>query len=113
MLDNALQYGGYILYDHPPTTLDSLALAGAGAEVITRFISVPYIRVRALYPSLVAIAAQPGVVRVEAVTLMFPTNWRTTGAVGIRGGGGGAAPALHDLGGPTDARRTPSAPGPA
>ncbi|MDZ4804701.1 MAG: S8 family serine peptidase [Candidatus Eisenbacteria bacterium] len=100
-LNNALQYGGYILYDHPPTTLDSLALAGAGAEVITRFISVPYIRVRALYPSLVAIAAQPGVERVEAVTLMFPTNWRTTGAVGIRGGGSGAAPALHELGGPT------------
>lgn len=101
LLDNALQYGGYILYDHPPNTLDSLALTGAGADIITHFLSVPYIRVRALYPSLVAIAAQPGVVRVEAVTLMFPTTWRTTGAVGIRGGGGGAAPSLQELGGPT------------
>jgi hypothetical protein len=103
LLDTVLQYGGYVRFDHTPTPFDSLMMVALGAQVVTRYSAAPYIRVRALYPSLVAIAAQPTVERVEAVTLMFPTNWRESAAVGVRGGAGGAWPALGVAGGPTGA----------
>jgi subtilisin family serine protease len=101
VVDNLLQYGGYVRFNHTPTPFDSLTMVALGAQVVTRFSSVPYIRVRAFYPSLVAIATQPTVERVEAVTLMFPMNWKESAAVGVRAGAGGAWPALGVPGGPT------------
>lgn len=102
-LDTLLWYGGYVLYDHPPTAGDSTLLALAGAQVVTRFLSVPYIRIRAPYPSLITIATLPGVERIEAVTLMYPVNLDAARAAGVRAGArdwpsaagaipGGAAP---------------------
>lgn len=88
LVDDVLTYGGYVFFDHLPTSADSLALTGLGAQVITVFESVPYVRVRALYPSIVLIASQPSVLRVEAVSLMYPMNLRGGRELAVRRGKG-------------------------
>lgn len=101
LVDNALQYGAYVLYDHTPTAADSASLVLLGAQVISRFQGVPYIRVRAIYPTLLTITARPEVIRVEAVSLMYPVNWREGRAIGVRSGGGTPFPTLEGDSDPT------------
>ncbi len=100
LVDTVLQYGACVLFDHFPTVQDADDLALLGAEVVTRFLSVPYIRVRATYPTLLLVAQRIDVIRVEANTLMYPVNWRGTRALGVRTGPGSPAPALEAMGDP-------------
>lgn len=87
-LGELLQYGGCVRFDHAPTPTDSLRLTQLGASVVSRFEYVPYIRIRATYPSIVAIAAQPDVERVESTTLLYPLNWLAARSAGARAGRG-------------------------
>ncbi len=90
-----LTYGAYVRFVSLPTASDSTALALAGAQVVTRFRSVPYIRVRAPYSSLVLIAGNPRVERVEAATLAYKMNFREGRALGVRRGKGDPYPTLE------------------
>ncbi len=101
VVNNVLQYGGYVRYDHIPTPTDSLNAVLAGAQVVTRFQSVPYIRIRATWPSLTILNARPEVERIEAVTLMYSLNWKSGRAMGVRAGAGLPFPSVESSGGPT------------
>jgi hypothetical protein len=100
VVDTTLQYGAYIRFATTPTAQDSLDLTLTGAQVITRFLSVPYVRVRALFPSLLLTTTLPRVERVEAVSLMYPLAWRAGRCMGVRSGSGDPFPTLTDLGNP-------------
>lgn len=106
-VDTILWYGGYVLYDHAPTPGDSTLLVLSGAQVVTRFLSVPCIRVRAPYPSLVTIATLPGVERIEAVTLMYPVNLEAARAAGVRPGARDWPAAAGDVPGGTEPTGAP------
>ena len=94
LVESVLQYGAYVRYVTLPTAADSLDAVLSGAQIITVFNSVPYIRMRAFYPTLLLLGARPRVDRIEAVSLMYPLNWRSERALGIRSGRGGAYPTL-------------------
>ncbi len=98
-----LTYGAYVRFVSAPTAADSVWLAAAGAQVVTVFSSVPYVRVRALYPTLALIAGDPRVDRVEAVSLVYPVNFRGGKALGVRRGKGAPRPNFEEDGGPTGA----------
>jgi subtilisin family serine protease len=95
LVNSVLQYGAYVRYISAPTSADSLDATLLGAQVITVFKSVPYIRLRAFYPTLLLLAARPRVDRIEAVSLMYPLNWRSERALGVRAGRGGPFPTLE------------------
>jgi subtilisin family serine protease len=94
VLDSVLQYGAYVRYVTTPTSADSLDAVLLGAQVVTVMKSVPYIRLRALYPTLLLLGTRPRVDRIEAVSLMYPLNWRSERALGVRSGRGGPFPTL-------------------
>ena len=94
VVESVLQYGAYVRYVTLPTAADSLDAVLLGAQVITVMKSVPYIRLRALYPTLLLLGTRPRVDRIEAVSLMYPLNWRSERALGVRSGRGGAYPTL-------------------
>lgn len=93
-VESVLQYGAYVRYVTLPTAADSLDAVLLGAQVVTVMKSVPYIRLRALYPTLLLLNTRPRVDRIEAVSLMYPLNWRSERALGVRSGRGGAFPTL-------------------
>lgn len=94
VVDSVLQYGAYVRYVTLPTPADSLDAVLLGAQVVTVMKSVPYIRLRALYPTLLLLGARPRVDRIEAVSLMYPLNWKSERALGVRSGRGGPFPTL-------------------
>ena len=94
VVDSVLQYGAYVRYVTMPTAADSLDAVLLGAQVVTVMKSVPYIRLRALYPTLLLLGTRPRVDRIEAVSLMYPLNWRSERALGVRSGRGGPFPTL-------------------
>ncbi len=85
-----LAYGVYVRYDHAPTELDVAALTGAGAELLWRPRYIPYLRARATFTQIQAIAALPGVGEVEAWQVMYPTNDIATRTLRARETAGGA-----------------------
>ena len=97
LVDSILQYGAYVRYVSPPTPADSIEASFLGAQVVTVFKSVPYIRIRGLYPTLLLLATRPRVDRIEAVSLMYPLNWRSNRALGVVAGGGGPYPTVDQL----------------
>ena len=101
LVSTLLQYGGYVRFNHLPTPADSLALSLLGAQVVSRFETVPYIRVRALYPTLLLIKLRSDVERIEAVSLLYPVNWREGHVLGVRKGYGPPFPTLEDGSNPT------------
>jgi subtilisin family serine protease len=101
LVGSILQCGGYVLYDHSPTPADSVNLTLLGAEVVTRFTTVPYIRIRALYPSLPLIKLRPEVIRIEAVSILYTLNWKEGHALGVRRGYGAPFPTLEEGPNPT------------
>jgi subtilisin family serine protease len=94
VVDSVLQYGAYVRYVTLPTPADSLDAVLLGAQVVTVMKSVPYIRLRAIYPTLLLLSTRPRVDRIEAVSLMYPLNWRSERALGVRSGRGGAFPTI-------------------
>ena len=93
-VDSVLQYGAYVRYVSLPTAADSLDAALLGAQVVTVMKSVPYIRLRALYPTLLLLGTRPRVDRIEAVSLMYPLNWGSERGLGVRAGRGGQFPTI-------------------
>ncbi|NNF06102.1 MAG: S8 family serine peptidase, partial [Candidatus Eisenbacteria bacterium] len=90
-----LSYGAYVLFDHLPTQTDADDLALIGAQIVTRFESVNYIRVRATYPTLLLIESRTDVIRLEAVTLMYPLNFKSTRSISVGEGGVGPFPRIE------------------
>jgi subtilisin family serine protease len=78
-----LTFGAYVVYDHPVTTADLIALP-LGMRVLHRIEGVPAVRVLATFLQVQQIAALPGVVRVEAVPLLYPMLHDNVGAIGAR-----------------------------
>lgn len=68
------RYGVYVGYDHAPTLLDTQALSTLGLTSLKPYQYIPYVRSAATYAQIVAIAALPGVTRIEAIPMMYPTN---------------------------------------
>jgi hypothetical protein len=96
--DAPLTYGVYVAYDHMPTDGDVNALNATGAVVTWRPKYIPYLRARASFAQVQALATQSGVMRVEALEMMYPFNdnaSRTLRARDAQGGvGAGMFPAV-------------------
>ena len=72
------RYGVYVGFDHRPTDADAAALAATGAAVQVRYRSIDYIRSEVTLAQAVAIAALPGVTRVETIPILYATNDNAT-----------------------------------
>ena len=72
------RYGVYVGFDHHPTDADAAALAATGAPVQVRYRSIDYIRSEVTLAQAVAIAAQPGVTRIETIPILYATNDNAT-----------------------------------
>jgi len=72
------RYGVYVGFDHHPTDADAAALAATGAPVQVRYRSIDYIRSEVTFAQALAIAAVPGVTRVETIPLLYATNDNAT-----------------------------------
>ena len=70
----AIVYAIYVGYDHRPTAADQALLAGTGVAMVWPFESVDVIESRATWVQVQAIAALPGVTRVEAVPVDYALN---------------------------------------
>jgi hypothetical protein len=68
------RYGVYVGYDHHPTDADAAALAATGAPALVRYENIDYIRSEVTLAQALAIAARPGVTRVETIPMMYATN---------------------------------------
>ena len=108
-----LDFGVYVIYDHPITEADLTSLTLLGMPVLHRIEAVPAVRSVASFPQAQAAAALPGVERVEASPVLhlllrdnaaaiaardaservFPT-WSGAGG----GGGEGVVVAILDTG---------------
>lgn len=67
-------YAVYVGYDHKPTALDQAGLAAIGLSMVWPFQFVNYIESRATHAQILAIAALPGVTRVEAIPVDYASN---------------------------------------
>src|SRR6185503_20133749 len=81
---SGLVYGIYVDYAQTPTTTDLAALTALGAPVIHRFEEIPAVRSVATFAQVQAIAALPGVERVEAVPLLYPMMREAAGTIAAR-----------------------------
>ncbi len=70
----AIVYAVYVGYDHKPTALDELALAGTGVAMVWPFQNIDYIESRATWAQIQLIAALPGVARIEAIPVEYALN---------------------------------------
>ena len=77
-------YGVYVLWDHVPTPADLLALNGIGMPVLARIQAIPATRSVATFAQVNAAAALPGVIRIEAVPLLYVQLREGAAAVGVR-----------------------------
>jgi subtilisin family serine protease len=67
-------YAIYAGYDHAPTEADRALLLSTGVTMAWPFQSIRYIESRATWSQVQAIAALPGVTRVEAIPVEYATN---------------------------------------
>jgi subtilisin family serine protease len=72
------RYGVYVGFDHHPTDADAAALAATGAPVQVRYRSIDYVRSEVTLAQAVAIAALPGVTRIETIPILYATNDNAT-----------------------------------
>jgi subtilisin family serine protease len=68
-----IEFGIYVGYDHHPTQADADELSLRG-QPVKRYEYIDYIRTQATFAEILSIAALPGVVRVEAIPMMYPVN---------------------------------------
>jgi subtilisin family serine protease len=87
-------YGVYVGYDHHPTDADAAALAATGAPVQVRYENIDYIRSQVTLAQAVAIAARPGVTRVETIPALYPVNDIATQVLRARDSGGKLFPSV-------------------
>ncbi len=69
-----VSYGIYVGYDHAPSAVDIAALQGYSLITPHPYDQIDYVRSQATYAQIQAIAGLPGVTRVEAIPMMYPTN---------------------------------------
>lgn len=69
-----IAYGVYIGFARRPTDADLAALADRGVETLKRYEAIDYVRGRAGFGAISAVAALPGVTRVEAIPMMYAAN---------------------------------------
>jgi subtilisin family serine protease len=67
-------YAVYVRYAAKPTAADRMLLLGTGVTMAWPFNFIPYIESRATWPQVQAIAALPGVTRVEAIPVEYSLN---------------------------------------
>lgn len=82
------RYGVYVGYDHHPTDADANALVAAGVTPQVRYRSIDYIRAEITAAQAAAIAALPGVTRVETIPIMYANNDVATQTLRARDSGG-------------------------
>ncbi|HTK30739.1 MAG TPA: S8 family serine peptidase [Candidatus Saccharimonadaceae bacterium] len=85
----SLEYGVYVAYDHHPTDGDVAALSAGGARLLWRPRYIDYLRARATFAEIQALAATPGVRRVEAWQVMVAFNDNATRTLRARDAAGG------------------------
>jgi subtilisin family serine protease len=88
------RYGVYVGYDHHPTDADAQALAATGAPVLVRYENIDYIRSEVTMTQALAIAARPGVTRIETIPMMYATNDIATRTLRARDSGGQLFPSV-------------------
>jgi subtilisin family serine protease len=88
------EYGVYVGYDHHPTDADAAALAALGVPVQVRYRAIDYIRTRVTLAQAMAIAALPGVTRIETIPILYPVNDVATQALRARGSGSAYFPSV-------------------
>jgi len=87
-------FGVYVGYDHAPADADAAALTATGAVLNWRPKYIPYLRARATFAQIQALAALGGVTRVEAWQVMYTTNDNATRALRARASEGGIGAGL-------------------
>ncbi len=87
----------YVGYDHKPTALDATALQATGVTMAWPFQYIDYIESRATFAQVVAIAALPGVTRVEAIPVEYATNHYGSRVVRARDSAGLTQAEAHAL----------------
>jgi subtilisin family serine protease len=95
-----LAYGAYVVYDHPVTQADLTALTLVGLPVLNRIEAVPAVRTLGSFPQVQLAATRTGVVRVEAVPLLYPMLHDNVGAIGARDPSEQVFPTWSGAGGP-------------
>lgn len=88
------EYGVYVGYDHPPTDADAAALAAVGVPVQVRYRSIDYVRTRVTFAQAQAIAALPGVTRIETIPIFYKVNDVATQALRARSSDGTYFPSV-------------------
>ncbi|MFU8830911.1 MAG: S8 family serine peptidase, partial [Wenzhouxiangella sp.] len=80
------RYGVYVQYAYPPTEDDVQRLidAGVSTEVLHRFRIIDYIQLELSFDEIQTVLGLPGVVRIESVPLMYPTNNNAIETTGVR-----------------------------
>jgi len=84
-----LTYGVYVGYDHFPSDADVAALQGTGATLSWRPMYINYLRARATFAQVQALAGLPGITRVEAWQPMYAFNDNATRTLRARDADGG------------------------
>jgi hypothetical protein len=82
--NGSLVYGLYVLYDHVPTSADFTALTLAGLPVLHRYEGITAVRSSGTFAQLSAARVLPGVVRIEAVPVMYPLLYENCASAGVR-----------------------------
>lgn len=70
----AVEFGVYVGYDHAPTETDLAELEELGLTGLKAYRYIDYVRARADYDAITEIASRRGVVRVEAIPMVYATN---------------------------------------
>lgn len=95
----SLVYAIYVLYTHVPTTADETALATLGLPVLHRYEGVTALRSSGTFAQVAAVAALPGVDRVEAVPVLYPLLRENAASIGARDPSGRVFPTWDGTGG--------------
>ncbi|MBZ0267783.1 S8 family serine peptidase [bacterium] len=80
----AIEYGVYVGYDRAPSPSDRETLRDIGFTGLKRYRFIDYVRARGTAAQIREAAALPGVARVEAIPMMYPTNHYGSRAVRAR-----------------------------
>ena len=88
------EYGVYVGYDHHPTDADVAALTALGVPVQVRYRAIDYVRTQVTLPQAIAIAALPGVTRIETIPIFYAVNDVATQGMRARPSGGAYFPSV-------------------
>jgi hypothetical protein len=79
-----LAYGVYVIYEEPVTSADLAALTALGMPVTWRYTTLPAVRSVATFAQASAARLLPGVVRVEAIPILYPVTRENLASAGVR-----------------------------